>query len=134
MKELLRLDIKCNKVHEVKTENKTIIQILFDGRASGDFFSGEVLEGGVDMQTIYSDNSGTLSARYTLEGHDFTGRECRIFIENNAVFNEEYTSPKCLTDSPNLAFLNGASLKGKIINEEGKLTILILSDDEEKIF
>lgn len=128
MREILRLNINCNKVHEVKTDEKTVIQILFDGEASGEYFTGKVLEGGVDTQTIYADKTGNLSARYTLEGHDFTGRECRIYIENNAIFGEEYTSPKCLTDSPNLTFLHRMPLKGRIMDENGQLTILILSD------
>lgn len=129
MRELLKLGINCNKVHKIKSDEKTIVQILFDGKAGGEYFTGDILEGGVDTQVVYPDKTGTISARYTLEGRDFTGRACKIFIENNAVFGEEYTSPKCITDSPNLQFLHEGRLKGKITEENGQLTILILSDD-----
>ena len=43
-----------------------------------------------------------LSARYVLEGQDFTGQKCRIFIENQGCQGEIYR-PFIVTDSQALA-------------------------------
>lgn len=126
LKTILILDINCKEIYEVKAEDKTIIQILFDGNASGDYFTGKVLPGGVDTQKGNpKDGTGKLSARYILEGIDDAGEKCRIFIENEAEFGSSETFPTIVTDSKSLEWLNTAKLEGELINDEAGLRIII---------
>ncbi len=96
----------------------------FSGEAKSEYFVGKVINGGVDTQT-YSPTGGNLSARYILEGKDCAGKDCKIFIENNGKFGEEFTVPKIVTDSDTLKFLNTSPLKGKLDMSDGNLTIRI---------
>ena len=100
----------------------------FSGEAKSEYFVGKVIDGGVDTQT-YTPTGGQLSARYILEGTDCAGKPCKIFIENNGKFGEEFTTPKIVTDSDTLKFLNTAPLKGKLDMSDGKLTIRIYKCD-----
>lgn len=61
----------------------TVIMIPFTGSVTGKYFEGRVLSGGVDTQIIGKHGRHTLSARYMLEGKDYKGNSCKIFIENN---------------------------------------------------
>lgn len=126
---ILILDINCKEIYEVKAEDKTIIQILFDGNASGDYFTGEVLPGGVDTQKGNpKDGTGRLSARYILDGKDYTGEKCRIYVENEADFGSSVTFPSIVTDSKALKWLNKATLTGELINDEKGLRIIIKAE------
>ena len=55
-----------------------------------------------DVQKAGKDGKRILSARYVLEGQDFTGQKCRIFIENQGCQGEIYR-PFIVTDSQALA-------------------------------
>lgn len=87
--------------------------ISFKGHETGNYFKGEILDGGVDTQIIgrFGDRH-TLSARYMLEGKDYTGELCKIYIENNGNVNNKLINalfrsyPKVITNSKALAFLN----------------------------
>lgn len=76
--------------------------------------------GGVDTQII-GKNGGphTLSARYMLQGTDNAGHSCKIYIENNGNIDKTLktalfrTSPKMITDSKALSFLNREALIGE---------------------
>lgn len=126
MEEILRLHINVTEVIEVKGFGGTGRLILFDGWVEGKYFNGKIANGGVDTQKEFKDSpGGTLSARYVVVGKDSTGKECKLFIENNGTFNEEYTTPKIYTDSEELRWLESACLKGKISNVDGELIILI---------
>lgn len=102
--------------------------IPFSGEAKSEYFVGKVINGGVDTQR-YSQNGGSLSARYILEGTDCAGKQCKIFIENNGKFGDPFTTPKIITDSDTLKFLNTTPLKGKLDMADGKLTIRIYKTD-----
>lgn len=127
---ILKLNINLTKCIEVKGISQTARLALFDGSAEGEFFKGTILEGGVDTQKEYADSSkpGTLSARYVLEGKDYTGADCRIFVENNAIMGEAKTKPVILTDSKALSFLESAVLEGQIDTSSGELKILIYAE------
>ena len=56
----------------------------------------------MDVQKLGRDARKLLSARYVLEGEDFTGQKCRIFIENQGYQGEVYR-PFVVTDSEALA-------------------------------
>lgn len=125
MKKILTIHINCTEINELHTEFNVIRQICFDGNAEGEYFNGKILPGGVDTQIQQVDGSGTLSARYMLEGSDYTGKNCRIYIENEGEFCTDITKPKVRTDSEALLDIFSGPLEGKIIDRDGKLIIEI---------
>jgi len=124
MKELFTLNINCYETNEVTCGDTTYRQILFDGFAKGPHFNGRILNGGADTQTIKKDGSGTLSARYMLEGTDASGDPCKIFVENTAVIGDDTTHPHCVSDSPELAWLEKAVLIGKMVRDSEGFKII----------
>ena len=122
---ILTLNIHITQVLETRSVSGIARMILFDGTADGPCFHGTILPGGVDTQREMPDRTGTLSARYMLQGTDEKGCPCRIFIENSAILGHEETRPVLLTDSKALSWLEKAMLKGHILSEEGTLKILI---------
>ncbi|SRR5574344_3043604 len=130
MKEILTIIIMIISTVSVSNGSQKVNMLSFGGHAESEFFTGDVLPGGMDTQKMDS-VSGTLSARYMLKGKDCKGENCSIFIENNATFGHEYTEPRIVTDSKALSFLNTAKLKGKLDNKDGKLTIRIYQCDKE---
>ncbi len=123
--ELFTLYINCHDVYEVFCDGVIYRQILFDGTAEGEAFCGRILPGGVDTQVENPDGTGSLSARYILEGTDRAGRKCRMYIDNRAKLREEFTDPHCYSDSPALSRLKDAALRGRMINDEKGLRIII---------
>lgn len=124
MIEIIRLLITVLGFTSVSNGTETVNMVQFDGKAVGEYFSGEILPGGVDTQT-YTPSSGCLSARYMLKGIDMTGDSCIIFVENHAKAGEAITQPRIVTNSKSLAFLNRSPLTGRIITGENGLEISI---------
>lgn len=124
-KQLLKIYIQIISTNEIFMEQCTIRQLLFEGYCDSDYFFGKVMPGGVDTQFIRQDGTGTLSARYMMKGVDMKNTSCSMYIENFAKMGEQWTTPKILTDSENLKWMEQAVLKGKIASEEGKLVIYI---------
>lgn len=126
--EVLKLFINITEINKVESEEYSAVMIMFNGRCEGSYFQGEILNGGVDTQIIQKDGTGTLSARYIIEGTDFEGNACRLFIENNGVIKESgiVTKPKILTDSPVLKWMERDELTGYINDTDGQLIITIL--------
>lgn len=131
--EVLTVHVKIEKTIEMKSDNvDSVLMILFKGSAEGKYFKGDVLPGGIDTQIIgkFGDRH-TLSARYMLEGKDYTGENCKIFIENNGNLNEKSkdislrTYPKIITDSKALEFLNYDLLVGEALGTESGVEIKI---------
>lgn len=122
--EVLRVYVGLTGFYEMESGDKKIRMILFEGTCDGPFFQGTILPGGVDTQKGYEDGTGTLSARYMIDGTDCEGNPCRMFIENNASCND-YTIPSIFTDSPALQWLETANLRGRMEFPEGKLNIVI---------
>lgn len=125
MKDIITLKINCTNFIDVKSDDLTVVQIQFDGSASGEYFNGKVMPGGVDTQKIFPDGTGKLSARYTLEGKDCEGNECKIFIENEADLGGSVTRPSVLTDSAALSWMNNSEFVGELINDDSGLRIII---------
>lgn len=124
--ELMRIYVHLTDTLSVKSENTTINMILFNGYCDSAFFQGTILPGGVDTQKIESDGSGTLSARYILQGKDAEGNNCHLFIENTAVIqngNIDITHPVIYTDSTHLKWLEKEHLYGKILTEGEQVII-----------
>lgn len=97
----------------------SITFIPFGGTVDGEIFSGVVRPGGVDCQRVNQAGVRHMCARYVLEGTDYAGEACRIFVENNGWFTGEIsggfdTVPTFLTDSKALApYLHRAAFRGR---------------------
>ncbi len=131
-KEVLTIDVKINEFLTVKGTTGEATMILFTGHCNSELFHGEILPGGVDTQKQWYGKQRELSARYILDGIDFDGKTCKLFIENNGFFHENgnlITQPKIFTDSKALAFLENATLTGTIEGIEGGVRIHIFDDN-----
>ena len=106
-----------------------VVMLPFTGCAEGDFFTGEIIGTGVDTQRIEKDRLVSLSARYMLEGRDYTGKECRIFIENNGN-SLDNCIPTLVTDSEALAAWQQAELVSKVTPTEKGVTVRIFERDK----
>lgn len=131
--EVLTVHVKIEKTIEIQSDSvDSVLMIFFKGSVDGKYFKGDVLPGGIDTQIIgkFGDNH-TLSARYMLEGKDYTGQSCKIFIENNGNLNEKAkdvsfrTYPKIITDSKAFEFLNYDLLVSEGIGTESGVDIKI---------
>lgn len=121
--------------HPIYLENglgDSVFMIPFTGHATGKYFEGTVLPGGVDTQIMgrFGDRH-TLSARYMLHGTDHTGKECDIYIENNGEIDPKLTdvlfrtTPRIITNSEALAFLNNGLLAGEGVPSDTGVEIRI---------
>lgn len=126
MKEILKLDVNITGIESVSNAHKKIHMIGFNGKASGDYFTGEVLVNGVDTQFI-EEGRLLFSARYLLEGYDNKGESCRIFIENNGPV--DCLVPSIVTNSSALDFLNTAQLISTVEEVEGGVVVRIFQEE-----
>lgn len=124
MKKILEIDVKITDYYSVKGSVGQVNMILFSCSATGDFFNGKILGTGTDTQKITAQGEFSLSARYMLEGTDFTGTPCKLFIENNGS-EEKGFKPRVITDSAALAEWETAELKAEISPSEGGVTIVV---------
>lgn len=127
-REVLTFDVEITGSEAVKGKNGEAAMILFGGSADCENFHGKILPGGVDTQVEWPGQSRTLSARYILEGVDKEGQSCRIFVENNGIVKEEgeiSTTPRILTDSEALSYLEQEELFGTITPTKKGVTIHI---------
>ncbi len=129
MSEVLTIQVHITSVEEVKGKTGEACMIAFDGTAEGPYFTGICLPTGVDTQSqkyAGDDLARHLSARYMLVGKDSTGKDCRIFVQNEGAMASDgsiRTTPKLYTDSQALAWLETAELYGTISPREGGVTI-----------
>jgi len=123
MKKLLMIAVEVTGKERVRGSAGEAEMIFFTGTAGGDYFHGAVSGTGVDTQKVLN-GKRTLSARYILKGTDYTGKECSVFIENNAeLWNSSpldplTTVPIIITDSENLKWMETESVIGKLIPAE----------------
>ena len=114
LEEMFTVHVKIEKTIVLDSiDADSVVMISFTGHVTGEYFQGEVLEGGVDTQVISkSGDRHNLSARYMLQGKDYTGEVCQIYIENNGDAHKKWkdalfrTYPKIITNSKALSFLN----------------------------
>lgn len=98
-----------NKIVELDSEIGHVKMIPFDGTVKGEIFNGIIEPCGVDTQVTNQAGVRHMSARYMLTGKDNEGKDCHIYLENNAWFtNGErpkpwISTPKFITDSKKLA-------------------------------
>ncbi len=132
MKEVFSVDVIIDGAYEVKSESRSACMITFHGESNCDNFKGKILPGGVDTQKQVGSEARTLSARYILEGEDYTGEHCHIFIENNGSFQKDETiiiKPLIITDSKALSWMETADLKGTVTGAPNGVRIAFLQED-----
>lgn len=136
MQEILTIQVCITKIMQVKGISAEAAMITFDGTCDCENFTGKILSGGVDTQKEFYPGARMLSARYMLEGVDKEGKACHIFIENNGTANEdgmvEKTTPKIITDSEYLSWLEAAELLGTITPWEKGVIIHIFVEESDK--
>ena len=132
IEEILTITVHCLPARVVTGRKHTICMIPFTGEAAGPYFTGEVLGQGVDTQRYPAGGGpGTLSARYMLEGRDYTGAACRIFIENNGS-DLEHCTPTIITDSQALSHWENAPLSARVVPREEVVEVHIYLDTRIK--
>ena len=129
---VLSIEVDIDESIEVKGSNGKAVMIKFHGKSQCENFNGEILPGGIDTQKQIGNGALSLSARYILEGKDYTGTFCRIFIENNGSFEngEMKTKPIIVTDSYALKWLETADLYGTITGRDGGVLISFYQNNE----
>jgi hypothetical protein len=102
--------IDSGQISSLQGPGGEVLCIPFSGTVSGELFSGRVCPGAADVQRVNLSGVRHMCARYMLEGTDYTGASCRIFVENNGWFSRKtepgapfQTVPTFLTDSQALA-------------------------------
>ncbi|WNS46093.1 alpha/beta fold hydrolase [Paenibacillus sp. MMS20-IR301] len=125
-KEILTIRVQITGV-EIRKEEGSYRQsaVLFTGNSSSSFFTGHIMPGAVDVQEHVDDLLVSIRAAYTLEGTDYTGKQCRIHIVNQSVDGE--WKPAIDTDSRALAFLNQEDLTAGLEGYTDGLTVRIYS-------
>lgn len=134
MQEILTIKVCITNVIEIKGKTAEAVMIAFDGTCDCENFKGKILPGGVDTQKEFYPEKRTLSARYMLEGVDKEGKACHLFIENNGTANTdsmvEKTTPRIITDSSGLSWLETADLSGTITPWEKGVVIHIFNESD----
>ena len=114
-----------------------VVMIPFGGTVTGEIFHGVVRPGAADCQRVNLAGVRHMSARYMLEGTDYTGEKCHIFVENNGYFTELQmpfqTVPTFLTDSKTLApYLHRNKFRGEgHPTGDGNICIRLVEVDAE---
>ena len=123
----LIISVECGEAYSVCGSTQDVVMIPFTGTCDGPYFSGKTLGIGVDTQRIPKGGNAFLSARYMLEGTDFTGQNCRIFIENQGIDLSD-CKPTIITDSKALSELETASLRADVEPKEGGVVVRIFRE------
>lgn len=105
---ILTVNVRTYAAEVLESHSTRVVMIPFDGEAVGEYFDGKTVCQGYDTQ-ITTDGVFSLSARYMLEGTDYNGKKCRLFIENNGT-SMDNCKPTIYTDSKALSFLEDAEL------------------------
>lgn len=129
MGEVLTINVQITGMSGMERKEGNVNMICFAGSSNCRNFQGNIMDGGVDTQVLRADGSGTLSARYLMEGMDCDGKPCKLYVENNGKLDENgniTTIPKILTNSSALKWLETAELSGTVEGAgEGKILIRI---------
>lgn len=111
--------------------------IPFTGTVEGELFQGVIMPGAADVQVTNPAGVRHMCAQYMLEGKDYTGAACHIFVENHGYFEREHRPkpfeawPTFRTDSPVLRpYLQGMHFRAEGYSNESGVDIKIF--DTEK--
>lgn len=137
MRNLFCVNVYLDAFLDIKGGTGSATMICFHGDTSTELFTGNVLQGGVDTQIEYAGEKRTLSARYMLDGTDYTGQKCRIFIQNEGPSPDPFcvwnTTPRIFTDSENLRWLETADLQGIVQPVPTGVRIFIYDNAPQKV-
>lgn len=133
LEKVLTIHVRIERTIELHNdEGDSVVMIAFAGNATGPYFQGEILEGGIDTQVIGRPGGWhTLSARYMLQGEDYESHACRIYIENNGDANKHWndalfrTRPTIITNSKALSSWNNELFVGEGFPTESGVDIII---------
>lgn len=128
MEPILTINVECGEPSCVAGYRTDIVMIPFTAAASGRFFTGKTVGTGVDTQKIAKGGEAFLSARYMLEGEDYAGNRCRVFIENQGNARDGYR-PMLVTDSPVLTDWECAEFLSVIEPAAGGVIIKIFKEE-----
>ena len=124
------VDVDRPAIVEFESEIGHVKMIPFKGTVNCPLFHGIIEPCGVDTQVTNQNEVRHMSARYMLTGKDEDGRDCHIYVENNAWFTEGAqpkpfrTVPTFITDSPKLApILHRNQFVGEGLRDERGLWI-----------
>lgn len=126
---VLTINVRTHAAEVLKSGSAKVTMIPFEGEAAREYFSGKTVGQSVDTQIARKDGF-SLSARYMLEGTDFNGEKCRVFIENNGTSTDS-CNPTVYTDSKALSFLEAAELSAVVECVEGGVIVRIYIMDEK---
>ena len=96
----IRVVIDRSEITELKGPGGEVLFIPFGGTVKGPIFSGHVCPGAADVQRVNLSGVRHMCARYMLEGTDNTGKQCRIFVENNGWFTPGTVRDPCFRTVP----------------------------------
>lgn len=120
---LLTIDVKCLDAVSVEGHSQTVVMVPFTGKAKGEFFNGEIIGSAVDTQRYKKDGTNSLSARYMIEGVDFEGKKCKVFVENNV--SGDSWKPSIVTDSEVLKDWETSALRSTVKGVDGGVIVKI---------
>lgn len=125
---IFTIHVICKGAYSVMGSQSDVVMIPFTGTADGPYFKGQILGTGVDTQKIPKGGKAFLSARYMLEGVDYEGQMCRVFIENQGD-DMNCCKPVIVTDSKALAEFEDMPLRAVVEPAEGGVTVKIYKED-----
>ena len=108
---IMTIYIEITATHGLSGDDVSVNLLYFHARAEGRLFNGETVTDGIDTQ-VFDKGQFSLSARYMLEGVDFEGNKCRVFIENNGTTLDN-CRPRIYTDSKAISYLCNTELTAK---------------------
>lgn len=120
----MEIRVKCEESLRITGATKDIVMIPFTGEATGPFFTGHVKGTGVDTQKIEKNGTPFLSARYVLEGKDYAGNACSVFVENQGSWGGTFV-PMIVTDSPVLSEWETADLYAEVNGLPGGVLVKV---------
>ena len=107
-KPIMTVNVEITGSQSLGGEDYSVSLLHFHAEAEGELFNGSTTRDGIDTQTFIG-GKFNMSARYMLEGKDFEGNDCKVFIENSGSTLSDLT-PKIVTDSEALRFLQEQEL------------------------
>lgn len=126
----IRIDLDVEKIRRFESTSGTVAMLPFGGEVLSGVMTGIVEPFGVDTQITNPAGVRHMSARYMLSGQDEEGKECHIYVENNAWFGDGespapfYTVPTFLTDSAKLSeYFGSHHFIGEGAHKNGSLII-----------
>jgi hypothetical protein len=132
MREIFDISVYIGDIDETITKAKTVKMIPFTGKCKSQYFVGEIMPGAMDVQIVEKDGKGTVSARYVIKGIDSSLIPCKVYIENTGIIEqngEMRTTPKIVTDSEDLEWLQTAELHCGFAMEDDVFHVKIYSED-----